>query len=388
MKKLFSLSILALLFASLLPTASVQASGNKSYKQMFTITGYYSPLPNQDFYITGDYISEKRLNGNGTHGADGTPVYPGMMAGAGSLAYGTVICLPNFGCGKIHDRGQAIVEKGERKLAEHTRLDLWLGYGDEGLLRALSWGVKHYEGEVFAPDSGKEVAVNFEVPLGIAQILDLPGKKIFFENLGKGDSGEAVTDLQETLASLGFYNGEVNGNYTEEVSDAIFDFQKSYLILNDRSEAGAGNFGPKTRDKLSAVLYKEVVQEKIRDAWNEFHFEAPLHRGNRSNEVFRLQQMLVEKEYLTVYPTGFFGPKTEEALTDFQIDHGLIESRSTRGAGSVGPKTKELLNEYIQDRRDLLAFEEQEVKTYVQVRNTFLQFAHSSSDTNLVLAQQ
>lgn len=388
MKKLFSFSVLAFMFASLLPLASVQASGAKSYKQMFTITGYYSPLPNQDFYITGDYISEKRLNGNGTHGADGTPVYPGMMAGAGSIEYGTVICLPNFGCGKIHDRGQAIVEKGERKLAEHTRLDLWLGYGDEGLLRALSWGVKHYEGEVFAPDSGKEVAVNFQVPLGIAQILDLPGKKIFSQNLGKGDSGEAVTDMQEILASLGFYGGSINGEYGQELSDAVFDFQKSYLILDDRSEAGAGNFGPKTRDKLSSVLYKEVVQERIRDAWNEFHFEKELRKGARSNEVFRLQQMLVEKEYLTVYPTGYFGPKTEEALAEFQIDHGLVASRSTLGAGSMGPKTKELLNDYIQERRDFLAFEEQEVKTYVQVRNTFLQFAHSSGDIQLALAQK
>ena len=121
MKKLLSFSVLAMLCMSFIPQATY-AAVEADYTQSFTITGYYSPLPNQDFYITGDYAAEIRLNGKGTHAADGTPVYPGMMAGAGSLDYGTVICLPNFGCGKIHDRGQAIVEKGERKLAQHLSL--------------------------------------------------------------------------------------------------------------------------------------------------------------------------------------------------------------------------------------------------------------------------
>ena len=83
-----------------------QASGGT--KRMFTLTGYYSPLPNQDFYITGDYESEKRLNGQGIQGADGTPVFPGMIAAPKTYRFGTKICLPNFGCGAIHDRGGAI----------------------------------------------------------------------------------------------------------------------------------------------------------------------------------------------------------------------------------------------------------------------------------------
>jgi hypothetical protein len=52
----------------------------KPHKQQFVITAYYSPVPNQCCYFRGNYDEEIAFNGKGTNGADGTPVYPGMIA--------------------------------------------------------------------------------------------------------------------------------------------------------------------------------------------------------------------------------------------------------------------------------------------------------------------
>ncbi len=40
-------------------------------KKTFIVTAYYSPLPDQSFYLKGSYEADIRLNGNGTHGASG-----------------------------------------------------------------------------------------------------------------------------------------------------------------------------------------------------------------------------------------------------------------------------------------------------------------------------
>ena len=87
------------------------------YLSNFVISGYYSPLPGQDRYATGSYESDIYLNGNGTHGADGTPVYPGMVAcprtrtldNGKTVGYdfGTKFYIPGIGLTTCHDVGGA-----------------------------------------------------------------------------------------------------------------------------------------------------------------------------------------------------------------------------------------------------------------------------------------
>ena len=50
------------------------------YVETFIISAYYSPVVEQMKYVTGSYEGDIYLNGGGVHGADGTPVYPGMIA--------------------------------------------------------------------------------------------------------------------------------------------------------------------------------------------------------------------------------------------------------------------------------------------------------------------
>ena len=117
-------------------------------KKLFRITGYYSPLPNQSKYVRGSYETDVRLNGRGTNGADGTEVYPGMLAAPITYSFGTQIFLPGLGLGTVHDRGGAIVSAGNRGQT-YDRIDVWMGKGEEGLARALALGSRIIEGILY-----------------------------------------------------------------------------------------------------------------------------------------------------------------------------------------------------------------------------------------------
>jgi hypothetical protein len=58
MKKILSSVCVVLLSIPLIPLKTF-ASDDAGY---FIVTAYYSPLPNQKYYYTGDYESEIKLN--------------------------------------------------------------------------------------------------------------------------------------------------------------------------------------------------------------------------------------------------------------------------------------------------------------------------------------
>lgn len=337
----------------------------------FTITGYYSPLPDQDYFLTGSYESEIRLNGNGTHGADGTPVYPGMIAAPKSYVFGTKVCIPGFGCGTVHDRGGAIVTQGERDLARHDRLDLWMGYGTEGMTRALAWGVQHVDCEMSPAGTELADSVNFSVPLPLTQILKLMPSITFHNDLFLGKEGEEVEELKIALRRLNLYTGEINSVYDEQTEQAVLDFQIKFFVLHSEDDLGAGRFGPQTRAKLTSELAKIDTQKKISELWESFEFEAGLSRGHRSPEVVKLQQVLLQQELLEVSPTGFFGPLTEAALVKFQFQEGLISSKFDAGAGRVGEATQEKLNTILNTERESRTKEKKEISQMKKERNRF-----------------
>lgn len=139
-------------------TFFVQAGADLSSctKQTFRVTSYYSPKPEQRYYFQGDFEAETTLNGKGTHGASGAPVFNGMIAAPKSYAFGTQVIFPGFGIGQVEDRGGAIVQKGE-KGEVYDRIDIWLGEGEEGLKRAISFGVGYMEGYVCPEGTSKKV---------------------------------------------------------------------------------------------------------------------------------------------------------------------------------------------------------------------------------------
>ena len=108
-------------------------------ERTFIITAYYSPLLGQKTYYRGSYEADVLLNGNGTHGASGTPVFTGMLAAPKTYAFGTQIFFDGLGLGTVQDRGGAIVDAYVRGQA-YDRLDIWMGYGEVALRRTIAWG--------------------------------------------------------------------------------------------------------------------------------------------------------------------------------------------------------------------------------------------------------
>lgn len=126
----------------MLPVAHASAPSNC---KPFIVTAYYSPLKGQTRYTTGTYEGDRRLNGNGTHGASGEPVQDGMIAAPKKYKFGTKIALDGLGEFTVLDRGGAIVQAGQRGY-EHDRIDIWMGKGDAGLTQALRFGKRVVNG--------------------------------------------------------------------------------------------------------------------------------------------------------------------------------------------------------------------------------------------------
>lgn len=91
MNKIISSILLSFFF---LQSVSVFADADAEKKQQkFIVTAYYSPLPNQSYYMRGSYEADVVLNGRGTNGASGKEVYIGMLAAPKKYAFGTKIHL-------------------------------------------------------------------------------------------------------------------------------------------------------------------------------------------------------------------------------------------------------------------------------------------------------
>lgn len=68
-----------------------------------------------------------------------------------------------------------------------------------------------------------------------------------------------------------------------------------------------------------------------------------LAQGNKGEHVSDLQRKLKAAGLYDHDITGNFGPLTYSALVEFQLQHGIISSRTGWGAGVVGPKTRKAL---------------------------------------------
>ena len=115
MKKYQISVIFGLILAQLAPCLTFAATPSfaddlPDYEETYLVaTAYYSPLPGQKYYLRGNYEKEVILNGNGTHGASGKPVFTGMLAAPKSYRFGTRIWVDGLGTGSVEDRGGAIV---------------------------------------------------------------------------------------------------------------------------------------------------------------------------------------------------------------------------------------------------------------------------------------
>ena len=132
--------------------------------------------------------------------------------------------------------------------------------------------------------------------------------------LKQGASGVEVRKLQGRLAELGYYAGGVDGIYGETTASAVKAFQRANGLSGD------GQAGVQTQSKLyssSARYASSPVATADPDATRT------LTLGMTGNDVYALQERLIELRYLTGVADGVFGAETQAALIAFQKNNGL-----------------------------------------------------------------
>ncbi len=300
----------------------------KPQLQQFVVTAYYSPLPNQCCYYRGNYEEEIAFNGKGVAGADGTGVYPGMIAGPDTYAFGTVIELPGIGVGTVHDRGGRIIEWGE----DIHRIDLWMGYGEEGLARAMAWGVRHVKGTVYpvgatnAP-AEKFVLENFDADSKILAGLPKSDPTELVRYAEYGDNEYSVRILQSNLKDLGYFAEVPTGQFGPVTQSALRKFQEEYGIVGD---------GTKVSLETAAAL---AAVSGIKDN-NLPELQIGLEKGATGPDVRQAQKLLRYIGYYRGRTDGVFDQSLKEAVIALQISAGLIQQATDPFAGYIGPGTR------------------------------------------------
>ncbi|MBN1258677.1 peptidoglycan-binding protein, partial [Candidatus Peregrinibacteria bacterium] len=369
-----SIGILLVIFQFLGTAPSVLADRAEGEKRMFLVTAYYSPLPDQEFYIRGSYEADIRLNGRGTNGADGTQVYDGMLAAPKTYPFGTRVRIPGLGVGEVHDRGGAILSG-----KNYDRIDVWMGRGEEGLARALNWGARLVTGEIFWDSDQVEPSLDYYwvksdySPGWLKQLkkAGLQNPAVFNKPITRVSESADIKQLQEALTTFGYFHGDIDGVYGPQTSEAVKVFQMDEGVIASADSAGAGHFGPKTQAALKKKLENynsEVEKELKRLEENRLMLASGLGRDEDGDDVTALQRMLWELNYYEGDLTGIYDEKTMDAVFEFQKDNGILQNEWEKGAGYFGKKTHAALTAALEEKMKRVGKFPLEMQTWVPAR--------------------
>ena len=143
--------------------------------------------------------------------------------------------------------------------------------------------------------------------------------------LKEGASGLDVRKLQGRLAELGYYSGGVDGIYGASTTSAVKAFQRANGLSGD------GQAGEQTQTKLYSSSAKYATSPVATADPNQTR---SLSLGMTGNDVYALQERLIELRYLTGVADGVFGAETQSALIEFQKNNGLTAD-GTAGASTL-----------------------------------------------------
>jgi N-acetylmuramoyl-L-alanine amidase len=136
-----------------------------------------------------------------------------------------------------------------------------------------------------------------------------------------GDSGPAVTQIVGLLSRLGLIDGEPPSSYDDTVELAVRAFQQQRGLHVD------GVVGSATFRRLDEARWS--LGDRILT-----HLPGNLMAGD---DVFALQRRLLELGFKVGRVDGYFGPRTEAGLRDFQHNLGIPAD------GTCGPATLKAL---------------------------------------------
>lgn len=143
--------------------------------------------------------------------------------------------------------------------------------------------------------------------------------------LKEGAFGLEVRKLQGRLAELGYYAGGVDGIYGSTTTSAVKAFQRANGLSGD------GQAGTQTQTKLYSANAKYATSPVATANPDQTR---TLSVGMTGNDVYALQERLIELNYLSGVADGVFGTETQNALIAFQNRNGLTAD-GTAGASTL-----------------------------------------------------
>lgn len=319
-------------------------------ERYFVVTAYYSPLPNQNAYLRGDYEKEKILNWEGVRGASGKKVFSWMLAAPKWYDFWTKIYLEWVWIGSVEDRGGAIVKAWERG-HKHDRIDIWVWYGDEWLKRALAWGKRVVKWKLVEKTKEPSIDVeNFKVARFIGSSLAKTSKvlwpNILYKSVGKDSWTSDITELQKVLSKAWLYSGKIDWIYNSQLIETIAWFQKQYKVVSSNDDPGIGFWGRKTRQKFS-ILYNAWTFSTVKNVEKNVDkkektlslFDTYIQPKSSTEDIKKLQTLLKD---IWIYTWEVNGKYSEiaEVLKDYQIKNNIIKTRQDIAAWHFWPKTR------------------------------------------------
>lgn len=143
-----------------------------------------------------------------------------------------------------------------------------------------------------------------------------------------GDSGDKVTQIQERLSELGYYNGEISGYFDDSTEEAYIAFQRAAGVSVD-GVAGTdmdvlfsedAPYAPQEETEPETETPTEPETEETTAPKEE---KSSYQIGDEGDVVGEIQYNLYELGYYDGDIIGVFGEVTEQAVKDFQSANGL-----------------------------------------------------------------
>ncbi|GHU78823.1 hypothetical protein AGMMS49992_30120 [Clostridia bacterium] len=140
--------------------------------------------------------------------------------------------------------------------------------------------------------------------------------------LGVGSTGTDVKQLQTRLKQLGYYTGSISGTYDSATSYAVTAFQQDNKLWVD--------------GKAGADTQKVIYGSNVAKPSNTASAYRTLRSGMTGDDVYKLQQYLIDKGYMAGSITGYYNQATVDAVRTFQQRNGL----SADGIAGVATQQK------------------------------------------------
>jgi peptidoglycan hydrolase-like protein with peptidoglycan-binding domain len=331
----------------------------------YLISAYYSPLPGQNFYLHGSYEDEVAMNGEGKTTASGQAVRIGVVAAPKEHPFGTRVRINqaltikwtsvvfDFS-GTVLDRGGAIHSANNL-----PRLDIYMGAGQAGLCRAINFGVQTVYVEFDTATNPVDTVSLDTIPsdctdphnetVPLASGATTKPFDPFTMPIGTGSPTANIKIVQNLLARIKAYTGAIDGIYDDKLIEAIFQFQKINGIVQNRSDDGAGMYGPKTRAMLKALL-SGVLNTNTNIASNTSSTTTATTptvptTALSPDDTRELQKKLHELGFFKFDPDGIYNKRLIDALYSFQVAKNIVQSNDEPGAGYYGTVTQAALEE-------------------------------------------